>query len=188
MDEKLVHEQIVETEVKEEQVVNPNPEVEEDPQPVEEPKVSKNDILRELSKEYGVNLFDTEGLQEFKKLQEAKMTENERLQAQIEELKQREQELENTNESIRLESLRVQYGIDEVKYKDFLALAEANKTDEDTIEEAFKKTLERYGDVFISKKPRENIKLGIQVDKDNINTEIKTFDEEVLDSYFKRKK
>lgn len=180
-------EEIVE-EVKEEPKVEPTPEVKEDPKPVEEPKVNRNELLRELSKEYGVNLFDTEGLQEFKKLQESKQSETEKLHKEIEELRQREQELKNKNESIRLEALRVQYGIDEDKYNDFLVLTQASKSEDETIEDTFKKTLEKYGDTFISKKPRENIRLGIQVEKDETNTNIKSFDEEVLESYFRRRK
>lgn len=50
---------------------------------VEEPKLDKNTILRELSKEYGVNLFDAEGLAKFKEYTESQKSEQEKLQEQL---------------------------------------------------------------------------------------------------------
>lgn len=65
-------------------------------EPVVEPKVdapiepavevkapSKNEILRELSKEYGVNLYEAEGLKQFKQFTESQKTELEKAQEKL---------------------------------------------------------------------------------------------------------
>lgn len=57
---------------------------------VEEVKApSKNEILRELSKEYGVNLFDADGLKQFKEFTESQKTD---LQKKEEALRAYEEE------------------------------------------------------------------------------------------------
>lgn len=151
------------------------------PKGPEEPKANKNELLRELSKEYGVNLFDADGIEEFKKYQESKMSELEKAQKELEEYKR---ELERT----RLNTLRLEYGLDEEKFDDFLVLAESQMNEDTTAQEAFKKTLDKYGDIFVAKRQKEEIRLGVQVDNDRSKEAVKTFDQEVLESYFKRKR
>lgn len=151
------------------------------PKGPEEPKSNRNELLRELSKEYGVNLFDADGIEEFKKYQESKVSELEKVQKELEEYKR---ELEKT----RLNTLRLEYGLDEEKFDDFLVLAESQMNEDTTAQEAFKKTLDKYGDIFVAKRQKEEIRLGVQVDNDRSKEAVKTFDQEVLEAYFKRKR
>lgn len=178
-----------ETQVIEEQEVQETKvEVIEDQEPVKEQKPNRNEILRELSKDLGINLFDTEGLQELKKYQESKLSELEKTQKELEEYRQREVQYKEELENKRLDSLRVQYNIDEDRFDDFLVLAKNYGNEETSTEEAFQKTLERYGDTFISKKERENLRLGIQVDDNSEATKtIQSFDQEVLEAWKRRK-
>lgn len=59
------------------------PETKPEATPPKDPKELRNELLREMSKEYGVNLFDAEGLTKFKEYQESQKSEQERLQEQI---------------------------------------------------------------------------------------------------------
>lgn len=84
------------------ETVEVNQEVEqtETVETTQEPTLTKNDILRELSKEHGVNLFDVEGLKQFKEYTESQKTEQEKLQEQLTAL---------NNEKAQWESSKLEY-------------------------------------------------------------------------------
>lgn len=59
------------------------PVVEPKVEPVVEPTLNKNDLMRDLSKELGINLFDVNGLKQFKEYTESQKTEQQKLQEQL---------------------------------------------------------------------------------------------------------
>lgn len=71
-------------EVKEVLEQTPAPKVEVTPEvkPVD-PKVARREVLLDLSKELGVNVFEAEGLQKVKELLDSQKTEQEKLQEQL---------------------------------------------------------------------------------------------------------
>jgi hypothetical protein len=120
--------------------------------PVEKnPKEVRNELLREMSKEYGINLFDAEGLTKFKEYQESQKSEQERLQ---EQLKAYEEEKANwSKEKLEYQSkLKAsELGISNDLLNDALKLAEG---DPDKLPEVIKKY-----PIF---KAKEGIKIGVQ--------------------------
>ena len=103
----------------------------------QEPKTpSKNELLRELSKEYGVNLFEPEGIQKFKEFQDSQKTEQQKLQEQIKQLaEEKEQWFKKQNEyESKLKASEL--GIAQDKLEDALKLAEGNP---DKLTEVLKK-------------------------------------------------
>lgn len=195
----------LQNEVKEQDEVKVDPnevkdpeEIKQDPDPTDKDKVdekdkeekpNRNEILRELSKELGVNLFDVEGLKELKNLKDDHASQIETIKKELDEIKSRELKAQQEADNARLETLRMKYNIDPDKFKDFLVLTEARVTDEKSVEQAFTETLEQYGDTFISKKPREQIQLGIQIDGANpVKEEVESFDQAVLEAYLRNRK
>src|SRR6056297_4252798 len=75
--EQNTQEPNVEETVETEETVEPTVEQVEETQP------SRKELLRELSKEYGVNLFDADGLKQFKEYTESQKSEQEKLQEQL---------------------------------------------------------------------------------------------------------
>lgn len=118
---------------------------------VEEPKPDKNTLLRELSKEYGVNLFDAEGLAKFKEFTESQKSEQEKLQEQLkgyEEEKNRWQ-----SEKLKYESkLKAsELGISPDKLEDALKLAGNDPS-------KLTEVVQKYP-IFKSK---ESVRIGVQ--------------------------
>ena len=58
---------------------------------VEQPTPTKNELLRELSKEYGVNLFEPKGIEAFKEFQDSQKSELEKQQEILNSYKEKEQ-------------------------------------------------------------------------------------------------
>lgn len=149
----------------------------------------RNELLRELSKEYGVNLFDAEGIKEFKQYQDSQKTEIEKIREELENTRLREEEAKKALENQKLNLLRVQHRIDEKKFNDFLAIATAKVSDTNTIEQAFEQTVKEYGSLFVTQGQKGEIQLGIETKGDDQGNEnVKTFDQQVYESYLKRKK
>ncbi len=149
------------------------------------PQIDKNQILREMSKEYGVNLYSAEGLAEFKKFQDANKTEQERLQEQLNSLKEKENEYKTKEETYQAQIAALQLGIAEDKLKDAIALAKINMTEGQTIKEGLEAVKAKYGDTFGSVKGKTEVVIGTQLNpEDGAHVEI----DEALARYLKNKK
>ena len=123
---------------------------------VEEKAPTKNDILREMSKEYGVNLFEAEGLQKYKEFVESQKTEQEKLQEQVQTYEQEKSAWESQRLEYESKLKATQLGIKEDNLADVLKLAD---NDPNKIEEVVKKY-----PVFKSK---EGVKIGLQDPQNN---------------------
>lgn len=105
-------------------------------QPPQEPTLTKNDILRELSKEHEVNLFDVEGLKQFKEFTESQKTDLEKAQAKITELETQKSQWESTKEKWDNEKKARELGIASEHLEDALKLANNNP---DNLQDVLKK-------------------------------------------------
>src|SRR6056297_2353294 len=112
---------------------------------------TKNELLREMSKEYGVNLFEAEGLQKYKEFVESQKTEQEKLQEQVQTYEQEKSAWENQRLEYESKLKATQLGIKEDNLADVLKLAD---NDPNKIEEVVKKY-----PIFKSK---EGVKIGLQ--------------------------
>lgn len=99
-------------------------------EPVVTPAVTptRTDILRDLSKEYGINLFDAKGVDEFKKFQEAQKTEQQKLTEQVKtyEAEKNAWSTEKLNYESKLEAIKL--GIHPDYTEDALKLAGGDPT------------------------------------------------------------
>lgn len=116
-----------------------------------EKQPTRNEILRELSKEHGVNLFDAEGLKQFKEYTESQKTEADKLQEQLSAYE--EEKAQWQTEKLKYESQikANELGVHPNNLEDVLKLAD---NDPNKIPDVVKKY-----PVFKSK---EGIKIGVQ--------------------------
>lgn len=150
---------------------------------------NRQELMRELSKEYGINLFDADGIKAFKEYQESQKTEIEKMREQLEAAQAKEAATQKALEEQKLNLLRIQHGIGEEKFGDFLAIANAKVNDTTTIEQAFEQTVKEYGGLFVTEKQRDVVQLGVEVNPDSsADKNVKTFDEQVFDAFLKRRK
>ena len=123
---------------------------------IEKKALDRNEMLRDLSKEYGVNLFDAEGLEKFKQFTESQKTELEKAQEVITAFEAEK----NTWESKQLEyesKLKAsELGIKQEVLEDALKLA---GNDPNNLAEVIKKY-----PMFVNNK---GIKIGIQNPNNN---------------------
>ena len=109
----------------EENTVTVEPNVETKVEPVvEEVKApSKNELLRELSKEYGVNLFEPEGIKKFKEFQESQKSEQEKMQEQIKAFNEEKANWQKKQNEYESKLKASELGIAQDKLEDALKLA-----------------------------------------------------------------
>ena len=119
---------------------------------------TKQELLRELSKEYGVNLFEADGIKQFKEYQESQKTETQRLQEQLESYKTKESEWKSTQLEYQSKLKASELGIAQENLKDALKLAEGNP---DNLVEVLKK--------YPMFKSNKGIRIGV-TDPNNDNT------------------
>lgn len=146
------------TEVKETPEVKETQETKEvttEVKPQVDPKEARNEMLREMSKEYGVNLFDVDGLKKFKEYQESQKTEQEKLQEELNSYKQEKEAWQTEKLKYQGQLKAAELGIQQDYLDDALKLA---GNDPEKLTEVVKKY-----PIFKSK---QGIKIGLQ-DKDN---------------------
>jgi hypothetical protein len=90
---------------------------------VETKPQSKQELLRELSKEYGVNLFEAEGIAKFKEFQESQKTEQDKLQEQITALNDEKAQWQSKQLEYESKLEASKLGIPQDKIEDALKLA-----------------------------------------------------------------
>ena len=136
--------------------------------PTLDPKKEKDRILREMSKEYGVNLYSAEGLAKFKEFQDANKTEQEKLQDQLNSLTEKETEFKSKEETYQAQIAALQLGISEDKLNDALALAKINMTEGQSIKDGLAAVKAKYGDTFSKVKGTQTeVVIGTQHDPDD---------------------
>ena len=118
---------------------------------VETKPLNKQELLRELSKEYGVNLFEAEGIAKFKEYQDSQKTEQDKLQEQITQFEVKETEWlkEKNDYASKLEASKL--GIPQDKIEDALKLAGGDVKE-------LANVIKKYP-IFQSK---DGIKIGVQ--------------------------
>ena len=141
MNEEIEVEPVVEP------IVEPNAPIVE---PVVETK-TKQELLREISKEYGINLFEAEGIQKFKEYQDSQKTATEKLNEQLEAYKSKETEWTNSKLDYESKLKATELGIPLDKLDDVKKLAD---NDPNKYEEVLKK--------YPAFKTTEGINIGIQ--------------------------
>lgn len=133
-----------------EPTVEPTENVEPTKEPtVEEPKQpSKKEILRELSKEVGLNLFEPEGLEKLKNLVDSQKTEQEKLQERLSSYEEEKSTWEQQKLEYETKLKASELGIKKDYVKDALKLAD---NDPDKLEEVIKRfpIFKSSGDVTI---------------------------------------
>ena len=134
-------------------------------EPVVEPqsqevKIKSSDVLRELSKKYGINMFEPDGIKAFEDMiakkdvlldtTSKKYTE---LETQHKLFTEKEQEYQ-----VKIEALQSGFmWKDETQYKELLALAKVNTQEGQTLADGFKVIKEKYKAMF-----SQNKDMGIQ--------------------------
>jgi len=127
------------------------------PKQPEEPKkpLTKDDVLRDLSKELGINAFNPEEVKgkfaEYQEWKDSQLTEQEKLQEQVQTYEQEKSAWENQRLEYESKLKATQLGIKEDNLADVLKLAD---NDPNKIEEVVKKY-----PIFKSK---EGVKIGLQ--------------------------
>lgn len=131
-------------------------------EPKVEPKVetektpSRNEVLRDLSKELGVNLFEAEGMQQVKELVESQKTEQQKLQEKLDAYEQEKTQWQNTKLEYEAKLKASELGIKSEYLEDALKLA---NNEPDKLGEVIKKypIFKQTGDVRIGvQNPNEN--------------------------------
>ena len=120
-------------------------------EPVVEPKApTKNELLREMSKEYGLDMFDVKGIQKLKEIQDSQKTDLEKATELIESYKTKEVEWSNKENEFQSKLKASELGIPQDKLEDALKLAGGDPTKLDEV-------IKKYP-TFVSK---EGIKIGV---------------------------
>lgn len=118
---------------------------------VEEKPLTKNDILRELSKEHGVNLFDVEGLKQFKEYTDSQKSEQQKLQEKLEALNNEREQWQSKQLEYEAKLKASELGIRSDALEDALKLA---NNDPNNLAEV----IEKYP-VF---KNTKDVRIGVQ--------------------------
>lgn len=99
-------------------------------------KELRNQLLRELSKEHGVNLFDAEGLKQFKEFNDSRKTELEKTNEELESYRAKESEWQTEKQKLTAQLKGMELGIAQDSLEDALKLAD---NDPDKLPEVVKK-------------------------------------------------
>lgn len=117
---------------------------------VEQPqtKVKSSDVLRELSKTFGVNLFDENGLTMLKEKLDAEKLEYTQLKDTSKTLTEKEQLFAQKEQEyqVKIEALGLGFQLDNLD--EVLALAKVNVKEGQTLIDGLKSVKQKYGSVF----------------------------------------
>jgi len=134
------------------------PVVESVVEPITDPVKSKNDLLREISKDNGINLFDVEGLKKFKEYQDSQKSELEKANELIDSYKTKETEWSNKENEFNSKLKASELGIPQEKLADALRLADGDPS-------KLADVIKKYP-TFVAK---EGIKIGVTNPNNNTN-------------------
>lgn len=119
--------------------------------PVIDPKAARQEVLRDLSKELGVNLFEAEGLQQVKELIDSQKSEQEKLQEKLKAYEEEKATWQKQELNYKTKLKASELGIHNDHIEDALKLAEFNP---DKLVEVVKK--------YPMFKTKEGITIGVQ--------------------------
>lgn len=151
---------------------------------------SKNDLLRDMSKEYGVNLFDAKGLQAFKEYQESQKSEAEKRAEEIQSLNERLKQYETDAKSKDFNLAALELGIPKEKFSEAKALSELEGIKGETVSERLADVKAKYGIMFQNQgqTKQEGINISIGTQMSERENETGNTQDEALARYLKTKK
>lgn len=123
-----------------------------------DPKKARNEVLRDLSKELGVNLFEAEGMEQVKTLIESQKSEQQKLQEKLEAYENEKAQWETNKREYEAKLKASELGIKSEYLEDALKLA---NNEPDNLAEVIKKypIFKQSGDV----------RIGVQDPNNNAN-------------------
>ena len=137
-----------ETEVTEDVTVTEEVEVDITEEVKQPETLKKADLLRELSKEHGINLYDAEGLKAFKEYQEAQKTETEKQQELIASYKSQIDDFNKTSEDKDFAIAALELGIPKDQIQAAKALSKLDNIIGETVNERLVNVIEQYKAMF----------------------------------------
>ena len=133
-----------------------------------DPKAARQEVLRDLSKELGVNLFEAEGLKQVKNLIDSQKTEQEKLQEQLQAYEEEKASWQKQELNYKTQLEATKLGIHNEHLEDALKLAEY---DPSKLAEVVKK--------YPMFKNKEGITIGVQsptgTTPPTINSEVEAY-------------
>lgn len=147
-------------------------------EPTVDPKELRNQVLRDLSKEYGVNMFDAEGIKQFKEFTESQKTELEKLQEQLNAYESNKSQWETEKRSYEAKLKASELGIKQENLEDALKLADGNPDN-------LAKVIEKYP----SFRNTDGVRIGVQNQEGNPptgNTEVDKYMRDNYPDYYKK--
>jgi hypothetical protein len=127
----------------------------------------KNTLLREMSKEHGVDLFTPEGLKAFKKYQDDQLTDNEKLNTRIKEFEtsqgEHDSKLQTTVRDYESKIAALEYNVDPANMNDVMTLASAMEGED--IKANIKAVIDKHPHFVKEATP---VKQGISTQDDNL--------------------
>jgi DNA-binding transcriptional regulator YhcF (GntR family) len=123
-------------------------------------KVKSSEVLRELSKKYGINMFEPDGIKAFEDMIAHKDVQLETTSKKYTELETQHKLFTEKQQEYQVKIEALQSGFmwkDETQYKELLALAKVNTKEGQTLADGFKVIKEKYKAMF-----SQNKDMGIQ--------------------------
>lgn len=111
--------------------------------------VKPSEVLRDLSKHFGVNLFDADGLPQLKEKLTTQSNEHKTLQETVQALTGETQTLKQKAQDYEIHIEALGMGFKPETLTEVLALAKVNVNDGQSITDGLKTVKEKYGSVFV---------------------------------------
>ena len=111
--------------------------------------VKPSEVLRDLSKHFGVNLFDADGLPQLKEKLTTQSNEHKSLQETVQALTGETQTLRQKEQDYQIHIEALGMGFKPETLTEVLALAKVNVNDGQSITDGLKAVKEKYGSVFV---------------------------------------
>jgi len=111
--------------------------------------VKPSDVLRDLSKQFSVNLFDANGFSQLKEKLATQSQEYKTLQETVDALKGETQTLRQKEQDYQIHIEALGMGFKPETLTEVLALAKVNVNDGQSITDGLKAVKEKYGSVFV---------------------------------------
>jgi hypothetical protein len=113
-----------------------------------QPKVKSSEVLREIAKEFSVNLFEENGLTMLKEKWSNTVKERDTYKTQADELTKKEQLFAQKEQEYQIKLSALGLGFSSEQLDEVLALAKVNTKEGQTIDDGLKVVKEKYGSVF----------------------------------------
>jgi hypothetical protein len=121
-------------------------------------KVKSSEVLREIAKEFSVNLFEENGLAMLKEKWGKTVQERDTYKTQADELTKKEELFAIKEQEYQVKLSALGLGFSSEQLDEVLALAKVNTKEGQTIDDGLKAVKEKYGSVFVA-----NQNIGLQL-------------------------